>query len=96
MYAKQGRLTQFRTKAERDAFLRREIDSIKTYRMTLVHDLEEMQHGMIREGERLSRLEEREQAVRGEMDERKERMRVLGEDITKWKEEHSEKVERRK
>jgi structural maintenance of chromosome 3 (chondroitin sulfate proteoglycan 6) len=96
LYAKQGRLTQFRTKAERDAFLRREIDSIKSYRETLTHDLEEMRHSIDQERVRLSHLEDRENAVRADMNERKERMGVLGEDIAKWKEEHSEKVERRK
>jgi structural maintenance of chromosome 3 (chondroitin sulfate proteoglycan 6) len=96
LYAKQGRLTQFRTKAERDAFLRKELDSINNYRQTLEHDLEEMRDSMDRERERLTRLEDREQSVTAEMNERKEKLRVLGEDIAKWKEEHSEKVERRK
>ena len=61
-----------------------------------MHDLEEMGDSMTRERDRLTRLDAREQAVIAEMNERKEKMRVLGEDIAKWKEEHSEKVERRK
>lgn len=96
LYAKQGRLTQFRTKAERDIFLRTEITSIKSYHATLLRDLEEMGDSMNQGRDRLARLDEREQAVNAEMNERKDKMRVLGEDISKWKEEHSEKVERRK
>lgn len=96
MYAKQGRLTQFRTKAERDAFLWKEINSIKTYRTTLAHDLEEMRDGIGQERERLDQLEEREQALTAEMNGRKEKIRNLGDDVAKWKEEQSEKMERRK
>ncbi|KAF8578490.1 structural maintenance of chromosome protein 3 [Ramaria rubella] len=96
LYAKQGRLTKFRTKAERDAFLRKEIESIKAYRASLTIDLEGRRDTMDRDKGKLAGLEEREQAVTAEMEERKEKMRILGEDLAKWKETHADKVEQRK
>lgn len=96
LYAKQGRLTQFRTKAERDAFLRKEIDSIKHYRARLAQDLEGMRENVAKDKHKLRGIEAREQAVAVEMEERKEKMRVLGDDLAKLKGYHGEKVEQRK
>lgn len=66
------------------------------YRSTLTHDLEDMDRNGVRAHERLQVLESREEALHTEMDERKEKMRALGEDLSKWKEEHADKVEQRK
>ena len=96
LYAKQGRLTQFLTNVERDLFLRKEIGSIQSYLTVLMRDLEGMHDGLEKEKDRLVVVEERDRAVREEMNERKEKMRVSSEDLASWKEEHAEKVERRK
>jgi len=96
LYAKQGRLTQFRTKAERDVFLRKEIQSIGNYHARLTQDLEDMRDATQRDAQRLATVEAREAAVNSEMEERKEKLRVLGEELASLKEIQSEKVEKRK
>lgn len=96
LYAKQGRLTQFRTKAERDAFLRKEITSIQSYRDTLVNDLEGLRDGIQSDKERLLQLQNRSEAVETEMHQRREKIRELVEKLHQLKEEQTAKAEQRK
>lgn len=96
LYAKQGRLTQFRTKAERDAFLRKEIQSIQNYRASLLTDVEGLREGVQSDKERLQRLQDRAEAVEVETQQRREKIKELTEKLNQLKEEQNVKTEQRK
>jgi structural maintenance of chromosome 3 (chondroitin sulfate proteoglycan 6) len=96
LYAKQGRATKFRTKAERDTFLKHEIASMKTYQTTqnvalgaMRTELETARHG-------LGEIDEQIVGVQGKIEDGRKRVRDLAEESTRLKDRHSELAERRK
>ncbi|GJJ08490.1 hypothetical protein Clacol_002708 [Clathrus columnatus] len=96
LYAKQGRVTQFRTKAERDTFLNKEITSIRTYCATLANDLENLREGVRSNKEQRQRVQDRIEAVEVDVQQRREKIKELTETLNQLKEEQTAKAEQRK
>ena len=96
MYEKQGRLTRFRTRAERDTFLRSEITSLHSYQASQTTNLEVAKADLEAARTKVHELAERTQGVQGRLEDRRERVRTIGEELTGIKEKHSELVEKRK
>ncbi|TFK63131.1 structural maintenance of chromosome protein 3 [Pluteus cervinus] len=96
LYAKQGRATKFRTRQERDNYLRQEIASMKQFQTSQSGALESATHDL--ETARRSQLEvdARIEAIHASIEEERAKARELGEQITTLKDQHSELVERRK
>jgi structural maintenance of chromosome 3 (chondroitin sulfate proteoglycan 6) len=96
LFAKQGRATKFRTKAERDTFLQREIASMNAYQKSQTAALEITRV----EGEAARRsqqeIEEKIVDVQGKIEDGRTRVRDLGEQSVALKDQRSELTERRK
>jgi structural maintenance of chromosome 3 (chondroitin sulfate proteoglycan 6) len=96
LYAKQGRATKFRSKAERDNFLKHEIASMKAYQMTqnaalgaMRTELETAQRGLVEIDAQIA-------GVQGKIEDGRKRVRDLAEESAGLKDKHSELTERRK
>ncbi|RDB15230.1 Chromosome segregation protein sudA [Hypsizygus marmoreus] len=96
LFSKQGRATKFRTKAERDTFLKHEIASMKAYQTTQTAalgttrvELETARRGL---GEIDSQIAE----VHSKIEDGRKRVKDLAEQATTLKDQHSELSERRK
>ena len=96
LFAKQGRATKFRTKAERDTFLKHEIASMKAYQTTqnaalatTRTELETVQRGV-------DEIDAQITAFHGKIEDGRKRMRDLAEESAGLKDKHSDFVERRK
>lgn len=96
LYAKQGRLGQFTTAAERDAFLKGEIKSIKEFQKQQSQALKELRTASKDAGERLSELETQEAALRESLQNRHQQLKELEDKITAHKDEKARLTERRK
>ncbi|KAF5340619.1 hypothetical protein D9611_007366 [Ephemerocybe angulata] len=96
LFAKQGRATKFRTKAERDNFLRHEIDSVKAYQAAQSAALDTSQSEL--EGLRGSQAELDEQilGVQEKISDGREKVKELGIQHDDLKEKYKELTEKRK
>lgn len=96
LFAKQGRATKFRTKAERDTFLKHEIASMKAYQTTQTaamattrSELEIAQRG-------LGEIDAQIANVQGKIEDGRQRVRDLAEESAGLKDKLGEFTERRK
>ena len=96
LFSKRGRLDRFRSRADRDRYLREEITSLEAYRgsqsaalQSAQSELENVRALLVETDEKIEGAEERSEGVRT-------RIRELGEQIAKLKDELGEKTERRK
>jgi structural maintenance of chromosome 3 (chondroitin sulfate proteoglycan 6) len=96
LYAKQGRVNRFRTKAERDTFLRHEIASIDAYRASQTNALEATRAELVAAREKLVEVDGHIAVVADKMEDGKTRVRELGDQISALRDEQSELVEKRK
>lgn len=96
LFAKRGRLDRFRTRAERDAYLRSEIASIEAYRLSHTAALEERREELTRAKEGLADVESRAEGAQERAEDGRQRARTLGEELAKLKDDHAELSERRK
>ena len=96
LFAKQGRVNRFKSKAERDAFLKNEIASVGSYQTTRTAALEATRAELGTARQSLEEIEERIAGVRGSIDNGRQRVKDLGEQIVELKDEQSELLERRK
>lgn len=96
LFAKQGRVNRFRTKAERDAFLKGEIASVGTYRTTRTAALESTRAELDGARRALGEVEERVAGVHESIDDGRKRVKDLGEQLAALKDEQAELAERRK
>lgn len=96
LYAKQGRASKFRTKSERDAYLRQEIASVTAYKKNQETALETAQADV--ESSRQSQMEVDEliKDVQGKLEDGKRRAKEVQENIGTLKEQQMEMTERRK
>ncbi|KZT22156.1 RecF/RecN/SMC protein [Neolentinus lepideus HHB14362 ss-1] len=94
--AKRGRLNRFRTKAERDAFLKKEIASIDNYRRTHEVALEASRANLASVKQSLQELDRRAQGAQDKVEDGRRRQTELEAEIGKTKDQHAELVERRK
>ncbi|KAF7304687.1 Structural maintenance of chromosomes protein [Mycena kentingensis (nom. inval.)] len=96
LFAKQGRGAKFRTKAERDAYLKQEIASMGTYKMAQADALQKTKSELRDARKGLDELESQITDLHSKMDDGRKRIKDLGDDITRLKEEKAELVEKRK
>jgi structural maintenance of chromosome 3 (chondroitin sulfate proteoglycan 6) len=96
LFSKQGRVNRFKTKAERDAFLRHEMASIEAFQKTQTAalassrtELEISRHSQVE-------IEEKISGVQGRIEDGRKRIRELGEQSVKFKEEQGELLEKKK
>lgn len=96
LYAKRGRLNKYRTRAERDQYLTREIASIEAYRNSQAAALQTFRTDLQKARESLREVDERMEHGRGSVEDQRERARELAEQVVKLREEYAELTEKRK
>lgn len=94
--SKQGRLAHFKTKAERDKYLKKEIQSIEAYQATQQAGLEEAEAELASARNRLNEVDRKAEEVSQNLEDRRERLRQVGEQQTALKDEQSTLSEQRK
>ena len=96
LFAKQRRVTKFRTKSERDAFLRHEIASVSAYKANQASALEmtrgELDTGRQSQNETDALIE----SVHGKIEDGRQKAKEISENLAGLKEEHTKLTERRK
>ena len=96
LFAKQGRVNRFRTKAERDNFLENEVTSLGSYQATRTSALETTRTELDSARQSLAEVQERMEGVQGRMEDGRKRTNDLTEQIKSLKEDQVDLVERRK
>ncbi|KAG5634871.1 hypothetical protein H0H81_000460 [Sphagnurus paluster] len=96
LFAKQGRATKFRTKAERDSYLKQEIVSMEQYQKAQSAALEATNNDLETARRSLAEIDSQINEVMNKIDDGRKRVRDLAEQAAGLKEEHSEFVEQRK
>lgn len=96
LFAKQGRVKRFRTKAERDNYLRQEIASLEAYQNTRSAVLESTRQDLASTKASLDGVIQRVDGIQGSLEDGKQRVRTLGEQLAERKDQQSDLSERRK
>ncbi|KAF4562602.1 Structural maintenance of chromosomes protein 3 [Pleurotus pulmonarius] len=96
LFAKQGRTTKFRTKSERDNFLRNEIVSMEAYHNTQQTALESTRRELETARRSHGEIDARIEGVRTKMEEGRNRVRTLTDEMSGLKDKQAELMERRK
>ena len=96
LYAKRGRLDKFRTKAERDRYLRAEIAGMEAFRRTQSAALGSLEGELESARHSLEEINENIEATQKRAEDGRNRVRELGEKIAKLKDDQAEKSEQRK
>lgn len=96
LYAKQGRISQFNTRAERDTFLQNEITSMQESESKVQADLDALARELQTSTDKLSGLVQRSEDVGHNLEDRRERLRVLTEELHKLSEDKVKLTEQRK
>ncbi|KAF8636227.1 hypothetical protein AX17_003713 [Amanita inopinata Kibby_2008] len=96
LYAKQGRATKFRTRQERDKYLRGEIQSMEDYQRSQSLALQSAQSSHSSHLQAQSEIEAQISDVQSRMEDSRRRVRELGDDHASLKERQSELSEKRK
>lgn len=96
LYEKQGRLSRFRTRAERDAYLTNEIASLRAYQATQTASMEAAQRDLERARTTVGEIAGRTDGVQNKLEDRRERVRQISDELSEVKGKHSELVEKRK
>ncbi|KZT71044.1 RecF/RecN/SMC protein [Daedalea quercina L-15889] len=96
LFAKRGRLDRFRTRAERDQFLRGEIASIDAYRTSQAGALDELRRSLQETERSLEDIATRSENDAGRVQAERQRSKDLAEQLLGLKEQHTELTERRK
>ncbi|KAG8878903.1 Structural maintenance of chromosomes protein 3 [Tulasnella sp. 332] len=93
---KQGRVARYTSKAERDKFLKKEIASIESYERSQRLNTDETRAELTGLQNRLQEIERKGEEVIQNLDDRRERLRAIGEQLNGLREENSKLVESRK
>lgn len=96
LYAKRGRLDKFRTKAQRDQYLRAEIAGMEAFRKTQAAALSGLEGELERAKRSLNEVNDSINATQTKAEDSRNRVRELGENIAKLKDKQAEDTERRK
>lgn len=96
LYAKQGRSRQFSTQAARDKYLNDEIKSLKGYEKTQQKRVEDLQKDVEGAKSQLEEVMTRSRQQAREDTDRRENLRSMGEEVTKFKAEVDAMQEQRK
>ncbi|KAF8839572.1 RecF/RecN/SMC protein [Paxillus ammoniavirescens] len=96
LFAKQGRVKRFGTKAERDNYLRQEIAALEAYQNTRSAVLDSTKQDLASTKESLNDVIRRVDGIQGSAEDGRQRARNLGEQLTGLKDRQSDLSERRK
>ncbi|KAJ7063122.1 structural maintenance of chromosome protein 3 [Mycena amicta] len=96
LFAKQGRGAKFRTKAERDAYLKQEIASMGTYKTTQSTALQSTKTELRDAQKTLNEVDSNITGVQSKIDDGREKVKGLTDDTTRLKEQKAELMEKRK
>lgn len=96
LFAKQGRVTKFRTKSERDAFLRHEIASVSAYKANQVSALEVTRGELDTGKQSQNEIDTLIQSVHGKIEDGRQKSKEISENLAGLKEDHTKLTERRK
>jgi structural maintenance of chromosome 3 (chondroitin sulfate proteoglycan 6) len=96
LFAKQGRVNRFRTKAERDAYLKQEIASMEAYQRTRTAALESTRKDVAQAKQNVAEAERRVENIQGSLEDGRMRVKDIAEQLAALKEQHTEFTERRK
>ncbi|KAL5530813.1 SMC3 [Sanghuangporus sanghuang] len=96
LYEKQGRLSRFRTRAERDQFLSSELASLRAYKDKQEVNLRAAERDLQASRESLSALQKKSKDVQERLEDRRGKGKELTEELSKVKEKHAELLEKRK
>jgi structural maintenance of chromosome 3 (chondroitin sulfate proteoglycan 6) len=96
LFAKQGRMKRFRTKAERDVYLRGEIASIQAYQDSQTSALEATRADLAASRKSQAELEQNIVAVHGRIEDGRKRVKDLIDQALQLKDQHARLTERRK
>ncbi|KAF2453986.1 chromosome segregation protein sudA [Lineolata rhizophorae] len=96
LYAKQGRSTQFKSQAERDAWLQREMGNINTFLATSKAVAMQNAEDIAELEQEIARLEKEVEDLRARINNRGDDMQSASEDVQKTKEERDQLQDQRK
>ncbi|KAJ7172679.1 structural maintenance of chromosome protein 3 [Mycena filopes] len=96
LFAKQGRGAKFRTKAERDAFLKQEITSMNAYKTSQTAALQTTKVELRQAQKGLGEIDAQIAGVQSKIEDGRKKSKGLTEDIAGLKEKQSELTEKRK
>lgn len=96
LFAKQGRVNRFKSKVERDTFLKNDIASVESYRTAQASALEATRAELGVARKSLEEIEQRIAGVHGSIDDGRKRVKELSEQLVELKDEQSDLMERRK
>ncbi|KAJ6546482.1 structural maintenance of chromosome protein 3 [Mycena vulgaris] len=96
LFAKQGRGAKFRTKAERDAFLKQEIASMGAYKTSQAAALQTTKVGLREAQKGVGEIDAQIAGVQGKIEDGRKKTKDLGEEIVGLKEKQAELAEKRK
>ena len=96
LFAKQGRATKFRTKSERDAFLRHEIGSVSAYKTNQASALEVTRGELGTGRQSQNEIDTLIQTVQGKIEDGRQKAKEISENLAGFKDQHTELTERRK
>lgn len=96
LYAKRGRLEKFRTRAERDRYLRAEIASVENHSRGQAAALENTRQELDQARAALAEVEQRAENAVDRAEDGRRRAKELGEQLAQLKDEQAELSERRK
>jgi structural maintenance of chromosome 3 (chondroitin sulfate proteoglycan 6) len=96
LFAKQGRVTKFRTKSERDAFLRHEIASVSAYKNNQVSALEVTRRELETGKQSQNEIDTLIETVHGKIEDVRQKTKEISENLAGLKEEHTNLTEKRK
>ncbi|KAG6879829.1 hypothetical protein C0992_011112 [Termitomyces sp. T32_za158] len=96
LFAKQGRTTKFRTKSERDAYLKHEIGHMEEYCKTQKAALMAAQTELNAARPGLGEIDGQIAEVQNKVEDGKKRIRDLSDQVVRLKDQHSDLTERRK
>lgn len=93
---KQGRVARYTSKAERDKFLKREISNLEAYEKSQRQSSEDSRAELAGAQNRLEEIERRGEEVLQNLEDRRDTMRSMVEQLNGLKEEHAKMTENRK
>ncbi|KAG2123371.1 RecF/RecN/SMC [Suillus cothurnatus] len=96
LFAKQGRVNRFRTKAERDAYLKQEIASMEAYQRARSAALDSTRKDVTQKTQNIAEMERRVDNIQGSLEDGRTRVKDIGEQVTALREQQTELIERRK
>jgi structural maintenance of chromosome 3 (chondroitin sulfate proteoglycan 6) len=89
-------VNRFKTKEERDAFLKNDIASVGAYQTAQTSALSSARAELVTAKKYLDEIEQRIAGVHGSIDDGRKRVKELGEQLVALKDEQSDLIERRK